>query len=136
MAVTRRIALCLVPFLAAVAAGKKKVKPTAGWSAEMVAFQVRRSGEERLIVIEGRVRNSGTKLIQGLTFVFYILAPSGKEVSRQRGRIDADILEPGEESEFSWKMDDQARAVEVRIQAVDHNGDEIALDKPGPYPID
>jgi hypothetical protein len=131
MAVTRRFALCLVASLAAAA----RDKPKKGVAA-ILEISVRRSAEERVISVEGRVANSGAKPIAGLTLVFRILAPSGEEVSRQRGAVEQDPLDPGEESEFHWQMKDHARAVEVRIEAVSHDGFDVTVEKPGPYTIE
>ena len=133
MAVTRRAVLFLLPLLALAAEKQKKLKPGI---AEVVEISVRRSAEERVIAIEGRVRNSGQKAIKGLTLVFSIVAPGGEEVSRQHGSIEDDLLEPGDESEFHWQMPDHARGVQVRVAASNHDGFEVAVEKPGPYVIE
>jgi hypothetical protein len=137
MVITRRFALGLVPLLAAAAvAGKKKTEKLEPGIAEIVEIAVRRVAGERLIAIEGRVRNSGEKPIKGLTLVFSILGPNGQEVSRQRGKIDEGVLDPGDESEFHWQMNDHARAVEVLVKAVGSNDFDVAVRKAGPYAIE
>jgi hypothetical protein len=133
MVITRRLALGLAPFLAVSAAGRKKPEPGI---AEIVEITVRRLAGERLIAIEGRVRNAGEKPIKGLTLVFSIVGPNGQEVSRQRGTIDEGALEPGAESEFHWQMNDHARAVEVLVKAVGGNDFDVAVRKAGPYAIE
>ena len=136
MAVTRRAVTFLLPLAAASAADKKKPERLKPGIAEVVEISVRRSAEERVISIDGRVRNSGEKPIKGLTLVFSIVAPGGEEVSRQRGTIEDDPLEPGEESEFHWQLNDHARAVQVRVAAANHDGFEVKVVKPGPYVIE
>jgi hypothetical protein len=136
MAVTRRAVLFLLPLLALAADKQKKPEKLKPGIAEVVEISVRRSAEERVIAIEGRVRNSGEKPIKGLTLVFSIVAPGGEEVSRQHGSIEDDPLEPGEESEFHWQMADHARGVQVRVAASNHDGFEVAVEKPGPYVIE
>jgi hypothetical protein len=138
MVITRRYALGLVPLLAAAAAaaGKKKTEKLAPGIAEIVEITVRRVAGERLIAIEGRVRNAGEKPIKGLTLVFSILGPNGQEVSRQRGTLDEGTFEPGAESEFYWQMKDHARAVEILVKAVGGNDFDVAVRNAGPYAIE
>ncbi len=137
MAVTRRTVVFLLPLVAASAAGgQKKSERLKPGIAEVVEISVRRPAEEHIISIDGRIRNAGERPIKGLTLVFSIIAPGGEEVSRQRGAIEDDPLEPGEESEFHWQLNDHARAVEVRVAAANHDGFQVGVVKPGPYAIE
>lgn len=139
MEVTRRIFLWLgtvIPTTTADANDKKRDQRLQDGIADVPELAVHREADERTISVEGRVRNSGGKPIRGLTLVFHLLAPGGEEVTRQRGKIDEESLDPGEESEFHWQMPDHARAVEVRVTAQGGNGFEVKVSRPGPYAIE
>jgi hypothetical protein len=126
--------LLLIPLL--VSAGAKKKERRGKAVVESVEIAVVRPAEERLITIDGRVRNVGSQPIKGLTLVFEALAPEGEIVSRQRGTVDDEVLEPGQESEYHWQMRDEPRAVEIRVHAVDGEDVAVNVEKPGPYPIE
>ena len=139
MEVTRRIFLGLgtvIPAAVTNAKDKKQDQRVQAGVADVPELAVRRESDERTISVEGRVRNSGGKPIRGLTLVFHLLAPGGEEVTRQRGTIEEESLDPGEESEFHWQMPDHARAVEVRVTAQGSNGFEVKVNQPGPYAIE
>jgi len=138
MVITRRFALGLVPLVAAAAAAgkKKKIGKLEPGTAEIVEISIRRLAGERLIAIEGRVRNVGEKPIKGLTLVFSIVGPNGQEVSSQRGKVDDGVLDPGEESEFHWQMNDHARAVEVLVKASGGDDFDVPVRNAGPYAIE
>jgi hypothetical protein len=135
MAVTRRLVWLLAPMLA-LAAGDKKKQVSEGPTVTVVDVSIRRLASDPLIVIEGHIVNSSRRSIAGLELVFEVTGMDGQVVSRQRGRIDEDPFDPGEQSEFHWQMDDQARAVRVRIGAVARGEHPVAVDKPGPYAIE
>ncbi|MGE5647726.1 MAG: hypothetical protein ACM336_18270 [Acidobacteriota bacterium] len=137
MVVTRRAVLFALPLATLAAQKRRKRQKLKPGTVEVAEISIHRESEqERLISIEGRIRNTGERPIKGLTLVFAIVAPGGEEVARQRGEIETDPFEPGAESEFHWQMKDHARAVQVRVGASDQEGFEVAVEKPGPYVIE
>jgi hypothetical protein len=127
--------LLLIPVL--VSAGPRKKEKQHGRAVvEIVEIAVVRPAEEHLITIDGRVRNVGILPIKGLTLVFESLAPEGEIVSRQRGTVDDEVVEPGQESEYHWQMRDEPRAVEIRVHAFDKEDVPVNVVKPGPYTIE
>jgi hypothetical protein len=134
VALTRRFILLWAPALALAARGKKKPNPEE-LTIAIAEFNVRRLSGERIIAIDGSLRNSGLKPIHKLVLVFEFLGPDEEIISRQRGAIDEEDLDPGDESEFHWQMRDQARAVDLRISAVARSADYVKVEQPGPYVI-
>ncbi len=115
-------------------AGPQKRKSLRPPEVEVVEISVRRV--ERLLEIDGRVRNSGERPLRGLILLFDLLA-SGREVlTTQKGAVEEEVLEPGGEAEFRWQMKDHVRAVSLRVNAVDRSGSELPVKRPGPYPVE
>jgi hypothetical protein len=134
MAVTRRVAL--VGALASLLAAADKKAEKSSRRIQVVELAIRRVPEDQTIGVEGRVRNAGSHPLKHVQLIFDVLAPSGEEVSRQRGSVDLDPFEPGDDFEFHWQMKDQARAVVVRVRAQDNAGRVIDVENPGPYTIE
>lgn len=124
--------------LPAWAAGglKAQKKPKAKWTVRIVELSIRRAYEEGVIAVEGRVRNSGEHSISGLVLLFDVMSSDREVASRQRGKIDQAVFEPGEETGFNWQMKDQARGVEVRVSALTGKGMDVVVEEPGPYTIE
>ena len=118
-----------------VSAGHQKRKPPKEPEILVVEMAARRSSDGR-VEIDGRIRSQAARPLERLTLYFKMRAPSDEVVTTQKGQLDATVLEPGEDSEFHWQMRDHVRAVKVNIEITDRNGDEILVDKPGPYPIE
>ncbi|MGD0200673.1 MAG: FxLYD domain-containing protein [Bryobacteraceae bacterium] len=135
MAATRRLVLLLAPALMLAAAGKEARRPSRT-RIEMVELKIRRVPEDGTVSVEGRLRNSGERPIRGLHVVFCVLAPGGEEVARQRGDVEQDPFEPGQEYEFHWQMKDPVRGVEVRVVARYAGELEVEVQKAGPYTIE
>ncbi len=139
MAVTRRTALALaLAWMLPAADRKQKKGPAAkpGPPLQMVGLEIQRVPEDHTIAVEGAVRNIGDRPLHNIILVFHVVAPNGEEVSRQRGQVPNDPFEPGEEYEFHWQMRDSARAVEIRVRALDRQGHIIDVANPGPYTIE
>ncbi len=101
---------------------------------EVVEVTARRS--QGAIAIDGRVRNCGERPIPSLALLFSLMAPGRQVVTTQKGVIDEETLNPGEESEFHWAVKEHVRAVEFQIEAVDGKGRDLLVAKPGPYIIE
>ncbi|MGO9097745.1 MAG: hypothetical protein ACLQGV_21285 [Bryobacteraceae bacterium] len=128
------VVFALLPMLA-LGTGGKKSKDSQAPRLEVLEFAVKRT-VDRTIEIDGRIRNCGQNAIHKLVLRFKILSPDDEIVATQLGAITPDVLEAGDEAEFHWQMRDPARAVALRIEAVDHNENVLGLDKPGPYTIE
>ena len=126
----RRATLLLIAPFSALAQQQRK-QPAA-------QIEVMDAKSERLqgrIVVDGLIRNTGTRRLTKLVLLFDLLDADRKTISRRRGAIDEPRFEPGDETEFHFFVADHARAVECSIQA-QHSGDnEVAVLNPGPYLI-
>jgi hypothetical protein len=123
--------LVLASLLCAANQKRKSPKPP---EVEVIEATARRA--QRIVTLDGRVRNSGERPVQGLTLLFSMMAPGGQVITTQKGTIEEEVLEPGEEAEFHWQMKDPVRAVDFKIDAVDGNDRDLVVRKPGPYPIE
>lgn len=131
---TRRTALLFLSAGIAAAQKKKRKKADDPPELEVLTFAARR--RSGVLEFDGRVRNCGERPLEKLVLIFYVVSPDGKVVTTQKGQVDSQFLEPGEEYGFEWQARDHARAVTVTIGATNRGGDELVLVKPGPYPID
>ena len=130
----RLVVFAILPLLA-LGAGDKKGKSPRAPRVEVLELTVQRT-TERTVEIDGRVRNCGEKSIRHLVLHFKVLSPEGDVVTTQTGEISPEVLEPGEEAEFHWRMRDHARAVSLRVEASAPNDPVLALANPGPYAIE
>ncbi len=128
------LAFALAPLLA-LGAGNQKGKPPKPPNLEVVEMLVRRT-TERTVEIDGRVRNCGDKQLRKITMRFRVLAPGDVTLTTQRGVLEPEILDPGEDAEFHWQMREPARAVAVLVEAVDTRDAELVVAKAGPYVIE
>jgi hypothetical protein len=139
-AMRRAVLLLLVPALVAAAgvaaAGGKKPKKKKTNVVGIVELTVVRVTDNKVITVDGRVRNLDDEPLEALTLVFHFLGPDGDQVTQSSGQVSSDVLAPGEEAEFHWQMSDHPRAVEVRVEATGRQGFELKLDKPGPYAVE
>jgi hypothetical protein len=135
MDVTRRAVLSLVPALAFAAGGKKPEKRKSG-KVGLLELTVHRLTDEKRIEVDGRLRNVGDKPLDGLMLVLHFLGPDADPVTQLRGKIDSEVLDAGEETEFHWQLGDHPRAVEVQVTGADGQGFEVAVDRPGPYAVE
>ncbi len=129
----RRFTLWLAALatLCVAAAQKRKPAPPAVQILEVAAHR-----SERLITIDGKVRNVGGRPLKGLELILDFMTSEGQVITRQRGAIEAEWLDPGEEAEFRWQMRDHARAVSFQVRAVDGMKNELPVKNAGPHYID
>ena len=123
------IAVLLACVLLCGAAKKKKQL-----SIQVMETSARR-GEET-ISLDGRVRNSGDRPIQKLILLFDFIAPGGAVISTQQFPVEESVLEPGTDTVFRAKLNDNVRAVRYRVGATDSVGREFLVSNPGPYVIE
>ncbi len=123
-------ALILAAALAS-AAPKPVKKPVV----EVVELEARRTTEGTLDV-DGRVRNCGGKRLESVVLIFQVLAPGDEVVTTQKGELEESVLEPGEQAEFHWRMQDPARGVRVRVKATDHTKLDLGVANAGPFTIE
>ncbi|RPI08763.1 MAG: hypothetical protein EHM65_09935 [Acidobacteriales bacterium] len=126
----RRAALLLIAPFSSLAQQQRK-QP--GLLVEVVEARSERT--QGKIVLDGVIRNVGTRSLSKLILLFDLLDADRKTISRRRGSIDQARFEPGDESEFHFFVADHARAVECSIHAEHAGGNEVDVLKPGPYPI-
>jgi hypothetical protein len=134
MAVNGRLILILALLAAVLAPGAQR-KPSKRPQVEVVRLAAARQTDGTMS-IDGHLKNSGEKPIANLTLVFNLLAPGKEIVSAERGELDEEVLEPGQEAEFHWAMKDNPRAVKLTVNAEDRSGNEVTVLKPGPYTIE
>lgn len=115
-------------------AGRGKKDKDSPPDLEIVELKVRR--EEKLITVDGRVRNISAKPMKGVVLFFEFLEADHKMISRMIAEVTKDAVPPGEDGAFETQMKDQSRAVAVRVDAEDIDGRYFKVDKPGPYEIE
>jgi hypothetical protein len=110
---------------------EKKHKPP---DLEILQASARRG--ETNVAVDGRVRNTGPRPIKELTLVFDFIDRDNLVLTSERGQIDEEVLEPGQEAAFHMEVTDPPRSIQFRISAQDGSGRELTLAKSGPFPIE
>src|SRR3954469_15611354 len=64
---------------------------------------------ETKISIEGRIRNTSDKSIKKLTLVFHFMAPGKQVITSQKGQIDEELFEKGQEAAFHMELNGPPR---------------------------
>ncbi len=110
---------------------RKNAKPP-----DVTVLQSAARRSESKIAIDGRVKNTGEKPILELTLLFDFLAPGRAVITTQKASIDEETLPPGAEAAFHVELNDQVRAVEYQLGAVDRNQRDLRVANPGPFVIE
>jgi hypothetical protein len=127
---TLQVILVLSLVVASVAADKKKKPP----DLEILEASAHRG--ETQVSVDGRVRNSGEKPIKELTLLFDFRDPDKQVVATEKGAIDEEVLQPGQEAAFHMEANAPPGSVSFQINAADGSGRELRVAKAGPFPIE
>ena len=92
--------------------------------------------QERRIMLDGRVKNTGQRALYRLVLVFDLMNSEQKVISSRKGPIEEDVLEPGEEGSFHFDVPDQTWAVQFGVRAASEKATDFEVLRPGPYPIE
>ncbi len=114
--------------------GARQPQPAPRQRVEVLKLEAGR--ESGRILIDGAVKNTGQRRLPALTLVFDLLDSDGNVMSRLRGPIEDEVLEPAAESEFHFYVSDHVRAVLVRVSAVSGRGMDVEVVNGGPFPLD
>jgi hypothetical protein len=122
--------LIVASLLCAAQSSRKAPKPP---DLEIIEATAQRT--EGNLMLDGKIRNSGTKSLFGLVLLIDFLAPGKKVIATKRAELDIEELAPGAEAEFHARMVDPVRAVHFRINSEDKDERELRVAKNGPFPI-
>ena len=112
--------------------------PAGAWRkpAQVQILSITAHRRDGVITLDGRIRNTAEKPIEGLVLVFDFIAAGEGVVTSQKSNIDQDVLDPGKESTFHFELDDPVRAVRYQIGAVDAGERDLRVGNAGPFAID
>ena len=130
---TRRILLAAFAVLPLVRAQKKNAEKKVP---DVQLIEATAQVEERRVNIDGRVRNSGEKPIRKLNFILEMLDSDKRVLTRQQGKFDEEVLDPGDEAIFRAQIAWHARAVSFRVEFEDGSGRELNAANTGPFAIE
>ncbi len=127
--------LLVVAFLLAgvgLAGAPRKQRQLAIQVVEAIAHRT----HEGVITLDGCVRNTGRRQIEGLVIVFDFMASGGSVITTQKFEAEEAVLESGKDAIYRAQINDHVRAVKYRVSAVDKSGRHLHVTRPGPYVID
>jgi hypothetical protein len=124
------VPLLLLACLAPAALQKPKQQ------SQIEVLEAKAERQERRIVLDGRVKNTGQRAIYRLILVFDLIDSEQRVISSRKGPIEEDVLEPDAEASFQFYVPDQARAVQFRIGAESQQAGDFDVIKPGPFLIE
>jgi hypothetical protein len=130
----KRSAFLLLLTGAPFAYAQKKKQELKEAEIEVIEPAVRR--EEGRITVDGKLKNTGEKPARKLTVFYEILDSDRNVLTRQKGGIDEQELEPDQETEIHAQMHFHARAVHVRLTFEDGSGRELRGINAGPFTIE
>jgi hypothetical protein len=128
----RAVLLLLLACLATAALQKPKKRS----QNRLEVVEAKAERQERTIMLDGRVKNTGQRTLYRLVLIFDLIDTEQKVISRRKGPIEEDVLEPGEEVSFQFYVPDQVRAVQFRMGAESERVTDFEVVKPGPFPIE
>ena len=126
--------LCLLVLAAALPAADKKKKAPKPPDLQVVEAVARRDGEQ--MVLDGRVRNSGERTLEGVVLIIDFLSDDRIPVTTRRGPIEEEVLAPGKEAIYRLALNSPPRAVRYRIEAMDRNQRDLRVAGGGPFTIE
>lgn len=103
---------------------------------QIEVMEAKAERQERRIMLDGRVKNTGQRVLCRLVLLFDLIDSEGRVISRRKGPIEEDVLEPGEEASLQFYIPDQARAVQFRMGAEFEKATRLEVIKPGPFLIE
>ncbi|MBZ5724907.1 MAG: hypothetical protein LAP87_07910 [Acidobacteriia bacterium] len=125
------VAFLSVALCASAAYQKDHKKPP---DVQILEAKVRRI--EQKITLDGRLRATGEKPVQGLVIFFDFLSAEGQPLTSQRTGIDEEVLASGEEAAFHAETAAPPGAVKCRIRAFDEHERELRVANSGPFIIE
>ena len=131
---TRRLLFAAVCVWASSLRAQKKNAEKKGPDVELLEATAQL--EDRRVNIDGRVRNTGGKPIRKLNFILEILDSDRKVLTRQQGKFDEEVLDPGDEAIFRAQIAWHARAESFRVEFEDGSGRELTAANTGPFSIE
>jgi hypothetical protein len=88
------------------------------------------------VAIDGRVKNTGVKPIEGLLLLIDFLSSDNVLLTTKKGPVEAELLQPGEEAEFRLEVGDPVRSVRFRVNAENSEGRDLRVENNGPFVIE
>jgi hypothetical protein len=126
----RAVILTAILALALCGADKKKKPP------EVTILECNGRRDAGKITLDGKVRNTGEKPLNGLLLLFDFLSSDKVILTTQKGPVEDEVLDPGQESTFHLQCEQPPRAVRFQLNAVDHSGRDLRVANAGPFAID
>lgn len=106
-----------------------------GHDVEILEAKARRVEEGRLSV-DGRIRVTGRKSVNGLALTFDFLTSDGELLSSEKAAVEEDVINRGEESAFHAEAQNPPGSVRFKIRAFDGSGRQLRVGNDGPFVID
>jgi hypothetical protein len=129
----RAVAVFLILAALLYSQSKKRKSPKPP-DLQMLKVDARRTDSG--ISVDGRVKNTGEKPLNGVVLLIDFLAPGKEVLTTKNGPVEAEVLAPGEESEFRLQINDQNRAVHIRFNAEDKDKRDLRVENSGPFTIE
>ncbi|MEO8658005.1 MAG: FxLYD domain-containing protein [Bryobacteraceae bacterium] len=114
--------------------GQEKRKGGRRMDIEVVECAAHRTDSK--VAVEGRVKNTSTKTVNGLVLLFDFIGTDGQVVTTKNAPVEEETLAPDGESRFHFETTDPVRAVEIRVQAMDGSGRELRVSPATSTPIE
>ncbi len=129
-----RLWICFLLLGSLLSPAAEKRKPAKLPDIEIVEASAHRVEDD--VALDGRIRNSGEKTIEGVVLLFDFMAVGNQVIVTKKFPIDKETLAPGEEAEFHVRMADPVRAVRFRMNSTDRQERDLRIVKNGPFPIE
>ena len=113
--------------------GKKRKSPK---PPDLTMMKVDARRTDMGISIDGKVKNTGEKTLNGVVLLIDFLAPGKEVLTTKNGPVEAEALAPGEEADFRLQINDQNRAVHIRFNAEDKDKRDLRVENAGPFTIE
>jgi hypothetical protein len=129
-----RLLCCLLMLGTFLYPQEKKRKSPKPPDLTIVDVKVHRDGD--VVSLDGHVKNTSEKPLAGVVLLIDFFGPNKDPLTTQRGTLENELLEPGQEADFRLEIKAPARAVEVRFNSQDKNTKDLRVENSGPFAID
>lgn len=124
--------LLLFALLLLPAPAQKKPKPP-----EIEIVSSRAARQDRVIAVDGRVKNVGEKSIRKIVVSFDFMGADDRVLTTKHAGIGQEELAPGEETDFSLQLEDTPKAAYFRVKMLeDGSGRELRFLEPAKQAIE
>ena len=130
----RRFAIVLLVLATLLYSQDKKRKQPKPPDLTILSVQGHRQADH--VTLDGRVKNTGLKPIEGLVLLIDFLGTDKQLLTTKKGPVESEMLQLGDEADFRLEVESPPRSVSYQFNAEDSSGRDLRVENRGPFLIE